>query len=135
MYRASRLPCGRDHCADSNGSPPTPSGGPEGRFKNSAAPSGVTRAGGGWPGLGREGGLGRVSWPAFDPELAREDEYQIVVQINGRVRGHVLAEAGLAEEEVLRRAFADPKIASFLEGKQKVKTVVVPNKLVNIVVR
>jgi len=84
--------------------------------------------------LGHAGALDGA-WPAFDPELAREDEYQIVVQINGRVRGHVLAEAGVAEEDVIRRAQADPKIASFLEGKQIVKTVFVPNKILNIVVR
>jgi leucyl-tRNA synthetase len=84
--------------------------------------------------LGQTGTPDR-EWPAFDPELAREDEYEIVVQINGRVRGHVVAEAGVADEELVRRALADPKTASFLEGKQIVKTVVVPNKLVNIVVR
>ena len=88
-----------------------------------------------WETLGHEGGLGRTTWPDFDPELAREDEYQIVVQVNGRARGHVLAEAGTADEEVVRRALADPKLLPFLEGKQVVKTVVVPNRLVNVVVR
>jgi leucyl-tRNA synthetase len=84
--------------------------------------------------LGQAGALDR-EWPAFDPELAREEEYEIVVQINGRVRGHLVAEAGVAEEEVLRRAKADPKISTFWEGKQIVKTVFVSNKLLNIVVR
>jgi leucyl-tRNA synthetase len=84
--------------------------------------------------LGQAGPL-ESEWPAFDPDLAREDEYEIVVQINGRVRGHVVAAAGTPDEEVIRRAHADPKIAGFLEGKQIVKTVVVPNKLLNIVVR
>jgi leucyl-tRNA synthetase len=88
-----------------------------------------------WESLGHSGGLAAVRWPGFDPELAREDEYEIVVQINGRVRGRVLAEAGLAEEEVLRRAVEDPKVAPFLEGKKIVKTVVIPNRLVNLVVR
>ncbi len=88
-----------------------------------------------WARLGHAGGLAAVRWPGFDPELAREDEYEIVVQINGRVRGRVVAEAGLADEEVLRRALEDPKVAPFLEGKTIVKTVVVPNRLVNLVVR
>ncbi len=88
-----------------------------------------------WETLGHHGRLGQAAWPAFDPELASEDEFQIVVQVNGRVRGHVLATAGLPDEEVVRRALADPKLAPFLENKKVVKTVVVPNRLVNVVVR
>ena len=88
-----------------------------------------------WERLGHGDGLAAVRWPGFDPELAREDEYEIVVQINGRVRGRVFAEAGLGEQEVLRRALEDPKVVPFLEGKTIVKTVVVPNRLVNLVVR
>ncbi|HVB33419.1 MAG TPA: leucine--tRNA ligase [Patescibacteria group bacterium] len=88
-----------------------------------------------WEMLGHRGGLARTSWPAFDPELAREDEYEIVIQVNGRVRGRVVVEAGLAEEELVRRALGDEKVAPFLDRKQVVKTVVVANRLVNVVVR
>jgi leucyl-tRNA synthetase len=88
-----------------------------------------------WEMLGHEGSLVRVPWPAFDADLAREDEFEIVVQVNGRVRGHLTVPAGLEEAEMLRRAVGDEKVASFLEGKQIVKTVVVANKLVNLVVR
>ncbi|HEV2385961.1 MAG TPA: leucine--tRNA ligase [Candidatus Acidoferrales bacterium] len=88
-----------------------------------------------WEMLGHLGGLAHGPWPAYDPELATEDEFQVVVQINGRVRGHIVVEGGLADQELVRRALADPKVASFLEGKQVMKTVVVPDKLVNIVVR
>ncbi|HVB98865.1 MAG TPA: leucine--tRNA ligase [Candidatus Dormibacteraeota bacterium] len=88
-----------------------------------------------WEMLGHKGGLAKKAWPAFDRELAREDEYEIVVQINGRVRGHLVVEAGLGEEEVVRRALSDEKVAAFLDGKQVVKTVFVANRLVNVVVR
>jgi leucyl-tRNA synthetase len=60
---------------------------------------------------------------------------EIVVQINGRVKGRMLVEAGLGQQELLMRAKADPKIAQHLDGQRVVKTVVVPDKLVNLVVR
>jgi leucyl-tRNA synthetase len=88
-----------------------------------------------WETLGHQGGIALASWPAFDPDLAKEDEYEVVVQINGRLRGRIFVEGGLADDEVVRRALADAKVAPFLEGKQVVKTVVVPNKIVNLVVR
>jgi leucyl-tRNA synthetase len=78
--------------------------------------------------------LAHVAWPKFVPELAAEDEVEIVVQLNGRVRGKVSVEAGLSKEELEKRTLADPKIAQLLEGKRVVKVIVVPNKLVNIVV-
>jgi leucyl-tRNA synthetase len=88
-----------------------------------------------WEMLGHEGRLVRAEWPAFDRELAREDEFEIVVQVNGRVRGHLVVPAGLAEPEIVRLALADEKVVPFLEGKQVLKTVVVANRLVNVVVR
>lgn len=88
-----------------------------------------------WKMLGHAGGLKQTVWPAYDAELAREDEYEIAVQVNGRVRGKIVVAAGVADEEVARRALTDEKVVPFLEGKQVVKTVVVTNKLVNVVVR
>ena len=78
--------------------------------------------------------LAHAAWPKFVPELAAEDEVEIVVQLNGRVRGKISVEAGLSKEELEKRTLADPKIAQLLEGKRAVKVIVVPDKLVNIVV-
>ena len=78
--------------------------------------------------------LAHAAWPKFVPELAAEDEVEIVVQLNGRVRGKISVEAGLSKEELEKRTLADPKIAQLLEGKRVVKVIVVPDKLVNIVV-
>ncbi len=87
-----------------------------------------------WEMLGHEGGLSKVSWPAFDRELARESEVEIVVQVNGRVRGRVRVAAGVNEAEVRRLAEADAGVKSHLDGKRTVKAIFVPDKLLNLVV-
>ncbi len=87
-----------------------------------------------WEMLGHANGLWTVAWPAFDETLARDEEVEIVVQINGRVRGHLRVAAGLGEEEVISRALADPAVAAHMNGKRIVKRIVVPDKLVNLVV-
>jgi len=78
--------------------------------------------------------LAHAAWPKFVPELAAEDQVEIVVQINGRVKGKVCVEAGLDKGELEKRVLSDPKIAKLLEGKRVLKIIVVPDKLVNIVV-
>ncbi len=88
-----------------------------------------------WEMLGHSGGLARVSWPAFRDDLAKEEQFEIVIQINGRVRGKILVEDGLSEEETKERALADPRIAPLVQGRTIVKVIVVPRKLVNIVLR
>lgn len=87
-----------------------------------------------WEMLGHEGGLVRARWPEWDAELAREEQFEVVVQVNGRMRGKIVVEGGLAEEEVSARAVAEPNVAAHIDGKKVLKRVVVPNKLVNIVV-
>jgi len=87
-----------------------------------------------WEMLGNTGGLGKVRWPAYKEELAREEQHEVVIQVNGRVRSRMFAESGLSEEELVTRALADGKVAPFVNGKRVVKRIVVPDKLVNIVV-
>jgi leucyl-tRNA synthetase len=88
-----------------------------------------------WDELGKQSPVFRQPWPAFDPELAREDEAEIVVQVNGKVRSRVFAPFGTPKEEIEARALADDKLKPFVEGKQVVKIIAVPDKLVNIVVK
>ena len=88
-----------------------------------------------WDELGRQGPVFRQSWPRFDPELAKEDEAEIVVQVNGKVRSRIFAPFGTAKEDLEKRAFADEKVQAQVRGKQLVKIVAVPDKLVNIVVK
>jgi leucyl-tRNA synthetase len=87
-----------------------------------------------WEMLGHTGGLWTVSWPAFNPELAKDDSIEIPVQVNGRVRGRVTVAAGAEQVEVLRLAEADPSVAAHLDGKTIRKVIFVKDKLLNIVV-
>jgi leucyl-tRNA synthetase len=88
-----------------------------------------------WEMLGEKGTLLKASWPKYDPELAKEDEIEIPVQVNGKLRSVVVVAAGSSEEIIRDAALADAKIKAAIAGKQIVKTIVVPGKLVNIVVR
>jgi leucyl-tRNA synthetase len=88
-----------------------------------------------WEMLGHTGGLARVRWPEARGELAAEEQHEIVIQINGRLRGKILVEPGLEEGELRKRALADEKIAELMRGRTLVKAIVVPNKLVNLVIR
>jgi leucyl-tRNA synthetase len=88
-----------------------------------------------WEEQGKEGPVFRQPWPSFDPELAREDEAEIVVQVNGKLRARMYAAFGTPKEELEARALADDKIKTLLDGKQVVKAIVVPDKLVNLVVK
>jgi leucyl-tRNA synthetase len=87
-----------------------------------------------WEMLGHEDGQWTAAWPAFDAELARETEVEIVVQVNGRVRGKLKVAAGIAEEQIVPLAKAEPGVATHLDGKRVVKIIFVADKLVNLVV-
>jgi leucyl-tRNA synthetase len=88
-----------------------------------------------WKDLGHDGPVFRHPWPGFDPDLAREDTLEIPVQVNGKLRGHIRVSAGTAQEELTGLALANDKVKTFIQGKQVLKTVVVPDRLVNIVIK
>jgi len=87
-----------------------------------------------WEMLGHSDGLWTVRWPAFSDELAREDEIEIPVQVNGRLRGKVKVPVGTGEEEVVKLALAEPPIGQHVNGKRILKRIFVPDKLLNLVV-
>jgi len=88
-----------------------------------------------WEDLGKDGPVFRQPWPAFDPELAKEDLAEIVVQVNGKLRGRIHVPFGTPKEELEALAMADDKVQPYLAGKQMVKLITVPDKLVNVVVK
>jgi leucyl-tRNA synthetase len=88
-----------------------------------------------WETLGERGNLLRAPWPKYNPDLAKEEEIEIPVQVNGKLRGRVVVPAGADEAFVKERALADPKVKAAIAGKQIVKVIFVPGKLLNIVVR
>jgi leucyl-tRNA synthetase len=87
-----------------------------------------------WEMLGHSGGLMRASWPQFRAEFAAEEQVEIIIQLNGKVRGKIVAEVGLGEEALATLAIAEPRVAQLLDGKQVIKRIVIPDKLVNLVI-
>jgi leucyl-tRNA synthetase len=88
-----------------------------------------------WEMTGETSNLLKVPWPKYDPALAAEDEIEIPVQVNGKLRGLVVVPAAADEDQIKQAALADEKVCVAITGKQVVKVIVVPKKLVNIVVK
>ncbi len=88
-----------------------------------------------WEQIGGEGVVFRTAWPVANEELAREDEVEIPVQVNGKLVNVVKVPAGSDDAVVKTAALADEKVKVRIEGKTVVKVIVVPGKLVNLVVK
>jgi len=80
------------------------------------------------------GDVSQQSWPAYDERLLIEDEVEIVIQINGKLRDRVRMPIVATEEELKAVALSNPKVQDRIAGKVVGKVIVVPKKLVNIVV-
>lgn len=87
-----------------------------------------------WEKLGYAESIQQTPWPRWDPELAREESLEIVVQINGKVRSRFFAPPEVTEGEMQSLALEDARVRPHLEGKAVRKVIVIPRKLVNIVV-
>ncbi|HLY99950.1 MAG TPA: class I tRNA ligase family protein, partial [Candidatus Angelobacter sp.] len=88
-----------------------------------------------WEVLGEKENLLRYPWPAYDPALAKEDEITYAVQVNGKLRSHLVFPADSPEEVVRERVLADEKVKAAAEGKQIAKVIVIAGKLVNVVIK
>ena len=89
-----------------------------------------------WESLGHQGGLlTSAGWPQADAELARSEELEIPIQVNGKLRSRVMASPQVTEEELRTAALADEKVQSIVSGHHIVKVIVVPQRLVNVVIR
>ncbi|MFO7152263.1 MAG: leucine--tRNA ligase [Bacillota bacterium] len=88
-----------------------------------------------WERLGHETSIHLMSWPVADEAAMAEEEVEVVVQVNGKVRAKILMPAEITEEAMKESALKHEKISSLLEGKTVVKVITVPRKLVNIVVK
>ncbi|MFN2530646.1 MAG: leucine--tRNA ligase [Pyrinomonadaceae bacterium] len=88
-----------------------------------------------WEGLGHPGGLLHASWPPFDPDLARHEELEIPIQVNGKLRSRIMAAPDVGEDELRAAALADDKIRALTEGREILQVIIVPQRLVNVVVR
>lgn len=88
-----------------------------------------------WARAGNPGSVFREAWEAYDQALLAQTRATVVIQINGKVRGRVDVRPGAGAEEVLAAAAADANVARYLEGKEIVKQVLVPDKILNLVVK
>jgi leucyl-tRNA synthetase len=91
-----------------------------------------------WESLGHEGGLisgGGRQWPQANADLARSEELEIPIQVNGKLRSRVLALPEVTEDELRTAALSDEKIRAFIEDHEIVKVIVIPQRLVNIVIK
>lgn len=88
-----------------------------------------------WSRLGKAGSVHLQPWPAYDAETLQVENVEIVVQVNGKVRGRLIVPAGLDAAAMHARALADERVTQAVAGQQVVRTITVPDKLVNLVVR
>jgi leucyl-tRNA synthetase len=88
-----------------------------------------------WRVLGHGESLAYAPWPSFDPDLARDEQREYVVQLNGRIRHKIVADADMAADTLLALMKADRRVKELLAGKEIVKEIAVPGRLVNFVVR
>jgi len=87
-----------------------------------------------WEMLGHAVSVSREPWPAADPVLAMEEDVEVVVQVNGKVRARLQVPRGRGEEELRGLALGEPRIRQWIQGRTVRRAVVIPDKLVNIVV-
>ena len=88
-----------------------------------------------WQIAGFEGTLSETSWPAYDESKTVDNEVEIVAQVNGKVKCKLIVGADEPEDSIKEKAFAEAKIIEAISGKNVVKTIVIPKRLVNIVVK
>lgn len=88
-----------------------------------------------WTELGGKGSIHAQKWPQWDENLAKASSITLIVQINGKVRDKIEADEASSEDELKALALASEKVKEFTDGKTIIKTIVVPKKLVNIVVK
>ena len=88
-----------------------------------------------WTMIGKEGSVFNISWPSYDESALVQDEVEVIVQVNGKLRAKVSMDANISREDMEKVAMEDAKVQAAIEGKNVVKVIAVPKKLVNIVVK
>jgi leucyl-tRNA synthetase len=88
-----------------------------------------------WARMGKPYSIHQQPWPSYDPELAKQDEVTVVVQVNGKVRDRLTVPATATEEQVREQALASERVRSQLDGKQIARVIYVPGRLLNVVLK
>ena len=87
-----------------------------------------------WSLIGNQSSISEKSWPVWDEEMVKEEEVELVIQVNGKLRGKLMIPCDLPDEEVKARALGDQKISEVIGQKQVKKVIVIKGRLVNIVI-
>lgn len=87
-----------------------------------------------WESIGNKEGILEQKWPSWDENIAKEEEIELVIQINGKVKAKIMIPAGLSDDEVRKKAIDEPKIQEIVGKKAPKKVFIVKGKLVNIVI-
>ena len=87
-----------------------------------------------WQAIGRKGMVAEAAWPDYDPELVRDDEITLPVQVNGKKRGDVTVSADASQDEIIAATLGLVVVKTYLDGRQPRKVIVVPKRIVNIVI-
>jgi leucyl-tRNA synthetase len=87
-----------------------------------------------WEAIGNKPSILERQWPSWNEDIAKEEEIELVIQINGRVRARLMVSAGLSDDEIKQKALEEPKIKEIILNKTLKKVFVVKGKLVNIVI-
>ena len=88
-----------------------------------------------WKELGKETAIVEARWPALDESALTRDRVEIVVQVNGKLRGRIQVPAEAQQKDIETAALADENVKRFTENKEVKKVIVIPGKLVNVVVK
>lgn len=88
-----------------------------------------------WQQLGNNNFIEESGWPEWDEEMLKTSEIQIVVQVNGKLRGKIKISTELEKQQILEKAKQEENVAKFLADKEIIKEIVVPGKLINFVVK
>lgn len=88
-----------------------------------------------WQQLGNDDFIEKSGWPKWNEELLKTDKIQIIVQVNGKLRGKIKVSANSEKDEILAIARAEDNVSKFLQDKEVLKEIFVPNKLINFVVK
>lgn len=88
-----------------------------------------------WQQLGNDDFIEKSGWPKWNEELLKTDEVQIIVQVNGKLRGKIKVSPSASEDQILDLAKSEENVVKHLAGKQIVKEIFVPNKIINLVVK
>ena len=88
-----------------------------------------------WERLGHNESIANSTWPEYDDNLTKDNTYEMVVQVNGKVRGKIEVETTLSKDEMIQKAKEIDNVKNYLDGHEIVKEIIVPQKLVNIVIK